>query len=420
MRTWQDDITGNTISSNVLNGRTGISLLRNQGFASRIVSMRVSEQDVTKANKQADNARSEAISANTEHSAVLADTFARGLAKYRSSRSSSGTSSSSFEQLGENLSRLDQITQGVSDRTGLTQAQLAQIAFGASGHVGVSTPFAGARINANAGKSYQSSLFGDQQKVLGALTSDELSEFKQFGDRISRDSSLINVIASDSREAKEMSSRFATATSRSERADANLAERTAFAERLSAARERGETISIDIAQDPHNVETFMRYAEHYGGNSASAFALFDAELARQGLRPNRVFSDGTALPGSFNDIRTDHQNSRTDPRLNPDTAAINRKDGEQVSSFNTSMPNSGGTPRASALRRDIQAGGAAIRSQTGIANSDFDMKADIIKTPDGTLATGRSLLKQTGKQVAEDAGATISETKEAVKDLLKR
>lgn len=41
----------------------------------------------------------------------------------------------------------------------------------------------------------------------------QLSQFKQFGDRISRDSSLLNVIASDSREGREMSSRLATATS---------------------------------------------------------------------------------------------------------------------------------------------------------------------------------------------------------------
>ena len=166
MNTWQDDMTGNTFSSNVLNGRTGVSLLRNQGFASRVVSMRVSEQDVTEANKQADTARSEAISANMERSAMLSDTFTRGLAKYRSSRSSGGTTSSSFEQMGENLNRLDQITKGVSDRTGLTQAQVAQIAFGASGHLGVSTPIAGAEVNAKAGKSYQSSLSADQQKIL--------------------------------------------------------------------------------------------------------------------------------------------------------------------------------------------------------------------------------------------------------------
>jgi conjugal transfer mating pair stabilization protein TraG len=44
---------------------------------------------------------------------------------------------------------------------------------------------------------------------------------------------------------------------------------------------------------------FMRYAEEYGGDSAAAHALMESELARQSLRPNRVFSDGTALPASF-------------------------------------------------------------------------------------------------------------------------
>ena len=99
----RSDVTGNTVSSNALNGRTAVSLLRNQGFASRVVSMRVSEQDVTEANKQADAARSEAIAANTERSAVLADALTKGIAKYRSSRSSRGTSSSRFEQPGEKL-----------------------------------------------------------------------------------------------------------------------------------------------------------------------------------------------------------------------------------------------------------------------------------------------------------------------------
>jgi conjugal transfer mating pair stabilization protein TraG len=46
MGSWQNDLSGNTFSSNALTGRTAVSLLRNQGFASRMVSMRVSEQDV--------------------------------------------------------------------------------------------------------------------------------------------------------------------------------------------------------------------------------------------------------------------------------------------------------------------------------------------------------------------------------------
>ncbi len=420
MKTWQDDTTGNTSSSNVLNGRTGVSLLRNQGFASRVVSMKVSEQDATEASKQADSARNEAVSANTERSAVLAETFARGLAQYRSSRSSSGTSSSSFEQLGENLSRLDQITKGVSDRTGLTQAQVAQIAFGASGHLGISTPVAGAQVQASAGKSYLSGLSANQQKVLSEMTQDQIAEFKQFGDRVSRDSSFMNVVATDAREAKDMSSRLATTTSRAERAEATYAERAAFAERLSSARERGETISVDIAQDPHNVEMFMRYAEQYGGNSAAAFAMFDAELARRAFGPNRVLSDGTALPSSFDNLRSQHDRAVTQPDLNPDVAATNREYANQVQRFDTSVPRPAVQSASPGIRDEIRTRGANIRGQTGAAGAEFDAKAEIVKTPDGTLASRKSLLKQSGKQVVEDASATTDNAKDAVKGLLRR
>ena len=420
MSSMQSDITGNTVTSNVLNGRTAVSLLRSQGFASRVVSMRVSEQDVSEASRQADAARSEAISANMERSAVLADALTKSIAKHRSSRSSGGTSSSSFEEAGENLSRLDQITKGVSDRTGLSQSQVAQIAFGAAGHLGGSTPLVGAKVQASADKSYQSSLSADQQKVLGAMTNDQIAEFKQFGDRVSRDSSFVNAIGTDSKEAKDISSRLATAISKVERADATFAQRTAFAERLSSARERGETISIDIAQDPHNVEMFMRYAEQYGGNSAAAFALFDAELARQGLRPNRVFSDGTALPVSFNDIRSRYDQASTDSQLTPDLVAIDRQHRQEVSRAQTLVPNTGDSTTPSTIRSDIQAQGAVIRGQTGSADSEFESKAEITKTPDGTLASKNSLLEQTGKQVVEDGSATIENTKDAVKGLLKK
>jgi conjugal transfer mating pair stabilization protein TraG len=205
MSSWQNDLTGNTVSSNALTGRTAVSLLRNQGFASRVVSMRVSEQDVTEASRQADAARSEAVSATQDRSAALTEAFSRGLTKLRSARSSSGSSSSSFEQFGETMNRLDQITKSVADSTGLSQSQVARIAFGASGHLGLNTAFAGAQANANAEKTYLSSLSDDQRKVLGSMSSDQIAEFKQFGDRVSRDASMVNAIANDSREAREMS-----------------------------------------------------------------------------------------------------------------------------------------------------------------------------------------------------------------------
>lgn len=104
---------------------------------------------------------------------------------------------------------------------------------------------------------------------------------------------------------------------------AESATRTAFAERLSVAKDKGEAISIDIAQDPHNMDMFLRYAEQYGGDSAAALTMFDAELARQGLKPNRVFSDGAAMPSSFDDVRDSHQRQSNDPALSPDLASNN-------------------------------------------------------------------------------------------------
>ena len=420
MGSWQNDLTGNTFSSNALTGRTAVSLLRNQGFASRMVSMRVSEQDVTQASRQADAARNEAVAASTERSAILSDAFTRGLTKVRSSRSSSGSTSSSFEQMGETLNRLDQISKSVADSTGLSQSQVASIAFGAAGHLGLNAGAVGGRLNASADKSYLSGLSAQEQKVLGSMSSEQLADFKQFGDRVSRDASFMSMIANDSREAHDMTARLASTHARSERAEASLADRTAFAERVSAAHEKGEAISIDIAQDPHNLEMFMRYAEQYGGSSAAAHTLMESELARQSLRPNRVFSDGTALPASFGDIREQHVHQQGDAALMPDIAGLHQSNREQTSRFGNVKPSQGTAPTVSPIRDEIRTHGEQIRTAAESSRADFDAKAEIIKTDDGTLASKKSLLVQSGKQVGKDAAATLDNAEEVVKDLLRK
>jgi len=422
MSSMQNDLSGNTFSSNALSGRTAVSLLRNQGFASRVVSMRVSEQDVTDASRQATVASSEALAANSDRSATLSEAFTRGLSSLRSGRSSTGSTSSSFEQFGETLNRLDQISQSVADSTGLSQSQVARIAFGASGHTGIDGRFAGAKLNASADKSYLSGLSTDERKVLSTLSSEQIADFKQFGDRVSRDSSFINNISNDSREARDMASRLTTTATRSERAEASLAERTALSERMTSAYERGETISIDIAQDPHNLAMFTRYAEQYGGDSSAAHTLMAAELARQSLKPNRVFSDGTALPTSFEDIQHQYSRDKNDNALSPAIEDRHRGNDGQASRFGRSLRKGEPiqAPEPSETRRDVQARGTAIRASAKAAQTDFDAKTEIIRTDDGTLASKRSLLKQSGAQVINDAEATIDTAADAVKDLLKK
>jgi conjugal transfer mating pair stabilization protein TraG len=421
MGSWQNDLSGNTFSSSALTGRTAVSLLRNQGYASRVVSMRVSEQDVQDASRQVDAARSEAVAASTERSAVLSEAFSRGISRLHSTRSSTESTSSSFEQLGQTLNRLDQITKSVADSTGMSQSQVASLAFGAAAHVGLNTGIAGGRLNATADKSYLSGLSAQEQKVLGSMTSEQLSEFKQFGDRISRDSSFASLIASDSREARELASRLNTTAARTARADASLTDRASYSERMSSAYERGEVISIDIAQDPHNLAMFTRYAEQYGGDSAAARALMEAELARQAMKPNRASTDGAGIPVTFDEVRQEHTRQAGTVGRTTDVDARRQAGDREVAGFKRGPQQHEAVPvEPSSVRGPVQSRGAEVREEVEARRSKFDQKAEIVKTDDGTLESRRSLLKQAGKQAGRDAVSSLENAKDAVQDLLKK
>jgi conjugal transfer mating pair stabilization protein TraG len=420
MASWQHDLSGNTFSSNALSGRTAVSLLRNQGFASRVVSMRVSEQDVQDASRQVDAARSESVAASQERSTVLADTLNKGLTKVRATRSSSGSTSSSYEQLGESLNQLDQVSRSIADSTGLTQAQVARIGFGASGHTGMSTPIAGVSANAAVDKNFSTTLTGAEQRALASMTSEQISAFRQFGDRATRDTSFVQVMTSDAREAQELSARLASSASRSERADAALTERTALAERVSVAHERGDSIVIDIAQDPHNLRMFTRYAEQYGGGSASAQVLMASELARQSMKPQRVFSDGTALPKNFDALTMQNHRQAADAALTPDLAQRNQDEKMQVRSLETASPLANSTSTPSTLRDGIRDQGTRIREQVTEGQGRFNDHAEASRMPEGTLASERSLLKRTVDQVQADVTPVLEDAKRAVKDALRQ
>ncbi len=182
----------------------------------------------------------------------------------------------------------------------------------------------------------------------------------------------------------------------------------------------GETISIDIAQDPHNLEMFMRYAERYGGSSAAAFAMLDAELARQGLRPNRSFSDGAALPSSFDDVHRRQQLDSAAPELNPDVVEKALGQSRRVSAFGSASPSVPETPPPSTARSEIQGRAAEIRAQAESSQRGFDSKAEIVRAPDGTVSTKKSLLLQSSRQVGKDAGTTIDAAQDAVKDVFRK
>lgn len=323
--------------------------------------------------------------------------------------------------MGQTLNRLDQITRSVADSTGMSQSQVANIAFGAAAHLGLSTAVAGGKLNATADKSYLSGLTAQEQKVLGSMTSEQLSEFKQFGDRVSRDSSFSTTVAADAREATEIASRLNASATRTNRAEAALAQRTSYSERLATALERGEVISIDVAQDPHNLAMFTRYAEQYGGTSAAAQALFEAELARRALGPNRTFTDGTGVPVTFGSLPPEHLRQSAIVDSTVDVASMRRDSDAAVRrTRGNPLPPTAPAESPEPRRDQMQAEATALRQRAGAQADQLGRNIDADRAEDGTLVPRRSLLKQSAKQVGKDAATTAESAVDAVKDLLKR
>jgi conjugal transfer mating pair stabilization protein TraG len=61
-----------------------------------------------------------------------------------------------------------------------------------------------------------------------------------------------------------------------------------------------------------------------------------------------------------------------------------------------------------------------LRVRADDARAGFDAKDGTSRSADGTLSTEKSLLLQTGRQVAADASSTLDEARKAAGDLLKK
>lgn len=179
-------------------------------------------------------------------------------------------------------------------------------------------------------------------------------------------------------------------------------------------------ISINIAQDPHNLTLFTRYAEQYGGDSAAAHLLMNAELARQSLKPNRTLSDGSASPTTFEQLRGQHNRQSGDAALSPNVDAKHRLDDQQIRGTQQG-PQLQKPQRAkpSVMRREVVAEGSSLRTAVESSRTGFEARETTASTDDNTLVSKRSLMKQSAKQVGKDVGAVLENAKDAIKGLLK-
>jgi conjugal transfer mating pair stabilization protein TraG len=400
------DAAGNWTTSTGT-GQQAVELLRNIGPMSNIVTTRVSQGAVSEASRSAEAARNDAVSANQERSAALVEVVTKATSASAGTRSSSGQSSSSFEELGQSADRLSVLSQQVAKTTGLSSAQVQQIAFQLAGGVGTPGKLP-IRIGANGsmGKTYSSNLTEAEQKVSSALSAEQLREFKQFGDRASRDTSFLSAVSTESREGKELASRLSMSTVRAESAQATYAQRVALAERLSTAHESGQAISVDLAQLPMNSDIMRRYqqlAAEYGPNSQALQVAMSGELASYALSPTRYYADGAMAPMTMGQIRDRHLQDVNDPVFDP--AKVSGAD--QANNRSTGAP-SLARPHADPALSQSPEVRSSVEEQGRLQNEaearvqTFDERNQVTRHADGTVGSKRSQLGENTRQLRND------------------
>lgn len=422
-------------------GMQAISKLRNEGATSNVVSARVSRTAVEEASKSADAARSEMVSASSQRASALVDTLSKAKSKSFLTRSSSGHGVSGFEEIGQSADRLDALSKQVAASLGVSDTQVSRIGFELATGAGVSF---GIKVGGDVkgGKTYSSSLTEVDQKVASSLSSEQVGMFKRFADRTTRDSSFLQAISAEGREGQELASRLNTTTARTESAQAAFSERQAVAQRLATSYESGEAISIDLAQLPANspfVQRYYQLAAQYGSSSQALQIAMASELASHALPPTHRYSNGSALPANFAEVKDAYTfDVISDPRLDlshVDKAAI--KNGASVRGMysmadGANPTNAGGTTGSgvpissgqsipliaepASTRGDVQGPGYRVRSETQGAFGEFETRHEIVRSPDGAASSRKSQAARNVRQLRDDAKNTASELYQVLKD----
>ena len=127
------------------------------------------------------------------------------------------------------------------------------------------------------------------------------------------------------------------------------------------------------------------------------------------------------MPSTFGGIREGYEAGRVGVFVAPTLNGIRSGNDAQVAgSANSTTSGPHGKTGPSPIRGQVQQAHNQLNGKTQGAIGDFDAKAQIVKTPDGTLKSKKSLFVQTGKQAAGDADLTLNAAKDAVKNLLGR
>lgn len=425
----QNDTTGNTYTSNVISGLSSLRALTNEGPVSRVVDAKVNQQKVASATESVAAAHLESVAATREKATALSEVLMSSNAHTSSKSRASGSSVSSTDSIGERINSLQQIAKSVAAATGATEQQVASVAFGGSSHFGLGVPSGlkrfspvdvGGQIFGKGEKNYSSAIQKQDQLITSALSSEDKANFKAFADSASRNTSAATAFVDDNRKGQELNAKLAQTVAKSERADASLRQQVDFAESVSDAYHRGETLSKDLAKDPRNIQLFEDLLKHEGQGSAAELVKLESYLGNMATSPNPLRS-GSRLPQSFGDVTEAYQGNAAGIENDVDRkyqefkqvsglAKGRTQDGAQTSHPIT-RTNSG---ELSKVRDEIEKKGASLQTTVGDRSEDFDKKG-IHSQPGKPLSSDESLFENANRQVANDPDIVAKRLKEMLR-----
>lgn len=423
-RSKQDDVTGNTYTSNLLSGLTAAKALANEGPVSRVVDAKVTQQHVEAASRSVATAKAESLVASHDRAAALSDALMNVSGRVSSQSRVDGTSTANSESVGQRVGELMQITKAVAASTGASEQQVASVAFGGSSSVGVGVPGALKRFSpvdvqaqtfGKGGKEYSAAIQKQDQLIDSSISSEDKAKFKAFADTVTRSSSSLSTVLSDNRSGKEISSRLTESTARSERAEANLRQQSEFSESLASAYQRGESISKDLAKDPRNIGLFEQLLQEEAGGSAAALVRLESFLGNITRTPMPV-SGASRLPASFNEVREEYQRSRSDQQSAADVGEAMDRYRDRVKG--RPAPEEAARPQnpkeqESSLRKAIGRTGDKLEARIDQQKQRFDAEG-VSRTEGNNVVTDRSLFGKATTQMKEDPDVVARKLKEVM------
>ncbi|MES2260620.1 MAG: conjugal transfer protein TraG N-terminal domain-containing protein [Pseudomonadota bacterium] len=430
-KSWQDNASGNTYTSNILNGRTAVKALANEGPASRVIDTKVSQQHVEAASRSVASARAEAVAASRDKAAALGDALVYASGKTNARSRTDGTSTSSSESVGEKIGDLMQIAKSVAASTGASQQQVASVAFGGSASLGVGVPGAlrkyspvdaGMQINSKGGKEYSASVQKLDQQIDTALSSEDKAKYRSFADSVSRNTGVITSILSDDRSGREKSARLVESVSRSERADVSLRDQTEFSESLSAAYVRGESVSRDLAKDPGNIRLFEQLLDGDRAGGSAELIRLESFLGNITRTPVHIKSPG-GLPASFGDVKEEYLRVRSEKDVPHEVDKAWQSYEKRV------MPTPALHRLPPAIHAEQEQGGQGMHLRGEIAEREavlaqrmaqqqaqFDAEK-VHRTKENHVATENSLFAKANAQAKDDPDVVSEKMKELMKKI---